>query len=120
MREARWHFTKCSVCAGSGVFLDAFDLATAAHRVASTAGASVLAELALNNLAVAQVAVGRLSEARQSVAKLLASQRRSGQALLTRSSLDLSLALAEDDLDRASVIDETASRLADEYQGGHN
>ena len=120
MREARWHFTRCSVSAGSGSWSDAFHSATAAHRVASAAGASVLAELALNNLAVAQVAVGRLLEARQSVAKLLASQRRSGQALLTRSSIDLSLALAEGDLGRAAEIDETASRLADEFQGGHN
>ena len=32
----------------------------------------------------------------------------------------LSLALAEGDLGRAAEIDETASRLADEFQGGHN
>ena len=52
--------------------------------------------------------------------RLAASHRQSGQVTLTRSSVDLALALAEGDLDRAAAIDRIASRIADEFQGGQN
>jgi DNA-binding NtrC family response regulator/tetratricopeptide (TPR) repeat protein len=120
LREARWHFARCNVAAGVGRWREAFESATSASRVAGAAGASVVAELSLNNLAHAQVAVGRLPEARDSIAKLASSQRRSGQVLLTRSSVALNLALAEDDLDSAAAIDETAAKVAEEFQGGNN
>ena len=79
LREARWHLARCNVSAGIGDWKDAFDAATSAYRVATTAGASVVAEISLNNLAYAQVAVGRLAEARDSIHKLAASQRGSRQ-----------------------------------------
>jgi DNA-binding NtrC family response regulator/tetratricopeptide (TPR) repeat protein len=120
LREARWHFARCNVAAGVGRWKEAFESANSASRVASAAGAAVVAELSLNNLAHAQVAVGRLPEAKDSVAKLANSQRRSDQVLLTRSSVALNLALAEDDLEGAAAIDEIASRVAEEFQGGNN